>query len=93
MKSVSVLNNTVYPSKVVCIGRNYAAHIEELNNATPDEPVIFIKPNSAISNQVCISDHEVHYEGEICFLIKDKKVSPAASGFDGFYMALLERKS
>ncbi|MBF0590317.1 MAG: hypothetical protein HQL53_14445, partial [Magnetococcales bacterium] len=33
--------------KVVCVGRNYAAHIEELGNARPDEPVLFIKPGSA----------------------------------------------
>ncbi|MFN5252421.1 MAG: fumarylacetoacetate hydrolase family protein, partial [Bacteroidota bacterium] len=30
--------------KIVCIGRNYSEHIKELNNAVPDEPVIFIKP-------------------------------------------------
>ncbi|HEU0136444.1 MAG TPA: 2-hydroxyhepta-2,4-diene-1,7-dioate isomerase, partial [Flavobacterium sp.] len=30
--------------KIICIGRNYAKHIEELQNERPDEPVIFIKP-------------------------------------------------
>lgn len=34
--------------KIVCIGRNYAAHVRELNNAMPDEPVIFIKPDTAV---------------------------------------------
>lgn len=34
--------------KIICIGRNYANHIEELHNERPDEPVVFIKPDSAI---------------------------------------------
>jgi 2-keto-4-pentenoate hydratase/2-oxohepta-3-ene-1,7-dioic acid hydratase in catechol pathway len=34
--------------KIICIGRNYAKHIEELQNERPDEPVIFLKPDSAI---------------------------------------------
>ena len=34
--------------KIVCIGRNYADHIEELNNERPDEPVVFIKPDTTI---------------------------------------------
>ena len=34
--------------KIICIGRNYAKHIEELKNERPEEPVVFIKPDSAI---------------------------------------------
>jgi len=34
--------------KIICIGRNYIDHIEELKNEKPDEPVIFMKPDSAI---------------------------------------------
>ena len=34
--------------KIFGIGRNYAAHIEELNNERPDEPVIFTKPETAL---------------------------------------------
>ncbi|MCB2408734.1 fumarylacetoacetate hydrolase family protein [Hymenobacter lucidus] len=34
--------------KILCIGRNYAEHIAELNNETPDEPVIFTKPETAL---------------------------------------------
>jgi 2-keto-4-pentenoate hydratase/2-oxohepta-3-ene-1,7-dioic acid hydratase in catechol pathway len=37
----------VYPSKVVCIGRNYAEHIKEFDNEPDQDPVIFLKPNSA----------------------------------------------
>lgn len=34
--------------KIICIGRNYAAHIEELKNETPGNPVVFLKPETAI---------------------------------------------
>ncbi len=58
------------PSKVVCVGRNYAEHIKELNNAIPAEPVIFIKPNSAISSELVLPDSdEIHYEAELAFLL------------------------
>lgn len=36
------------PGKVVCVGRNYAAHARELNNAVPAEPLLFIKPATAL---------------------------------------------
>jgi 2-keto-4-pentenoate hydratase/2-oxohepta-3-ene-1,7-dioic acid hydratase in catechol pathway len=34
--------------KILCIGRNYVKHIEELHNERPDEPVVFMKPDSAV---------------------------------------------
>src|SRR4051794_32914655 len=34
--------------KIICVGRNYADHAKELNNAVPKEPVIFMKPKNAI---------------------------------------------
>lgn len=36
------------PGKILCIGRNYVRHIEELQNEVPDEPVVFLKPPSAL---------------------------------------------
>ena len=38
--------------KAVCVGRNYAAHAKELNNPIPTEPVLFIKPNTALVRSV-----------------------------------------
>jgi len=63
--------------KIICIGRNYAAHIEELENEKPDDPVIFIKPDSSVlpkSHPFIIPEftNDVHYEVEI--LVKIKKV-------------------
>ena len=63
--------------KLICIGRNYAAHIDELNNERPAEPVVFIKPDSAVlpkEQDFYIPEFtdDVHYEVEV--LVKIKKV-------------------
>lgn len=42
------LRAPVRPSKVVCVGRNYAAHAKELGNEVPKEPLLFFKPPSAV---------------------------------------------
>ena len=56
--------------KIICIGRNYADHAKELNNAVPEDPVVFMKPPSAL----LVGDkpfyypeftQDLHYEGEI----------------------------
>jgi 2-keto-4-pentenoate hydratase/2-oxohepta-3-ene-1,7-dioic acid hydratase in catechol pathway len=46
--SVADLRAPVRPSKIVCIGRNYAAHAKELGNEVPKEPLLFFKPPSAV---------------------------------------------
>ncbi len=46
--SVSELRAPVRPSKIVCVGRNYAAHAKELGNEVPKEPLLFFKPPSSI---------------------------------------------
>ena len=83
MNSIKINNQKVTPSKVVCIGRNYVDHILELNNETPTQPVIFMKPNSAISNEIHFNEiDEVHYEGEICFSIKNGQIDTVGFGLD-----------
>ncbi|PWI32586.1 2-keto-4-pentenoate hydratase [Vibrio albus] len=83
MNRVWLGNKKVTPGKVVCIGRNYVEHIEELNNAVPEQMVVFNKPNSAISGQLyCFHDEPLHYEGELCFLIRRKKLAAVAFGLD-----------
>ena len=42
------MTQVVQPSKIVCIGRNYADHAKELGNEAPPEPIIFLKPPSAV---------------------------------------------
>ncbi|MFW6309800.1 MAG: fumarylacetoacetate hydrolase family protein [Prolixibacteraceae bacterium] len=60
--------------KIICIGRNYVEHIQELNNDVPGEPVFFMKPDSALlrnNNSFYIPDwtNEVHYEIELVIKI------------------------
>ncbi|MDA7746585.1 fumarylacetoacetate hydrolase family protein [Psychromonas sp.] len=83
MQSVLLNGEYITPSKVVCIGRNYVEHIAELNNEIPTEPVIFVKPNSAISTE--LSSHPIdaiHYEAELSFIIKNNQFVAAGIGLD-----------
>jgi len=84
MNSINLEEREIFPSKVVCIGRNYKEHIEELNNETPDEMVFFIKPNSSISQTLVFpkNANSCHYEAEISFLIEENKISALAFGLD-----------
>lgn len=63
--------------KIICIGRNYAKHIEELENERPKEPVVFMKPDSAVllkNNPFIIPpfSDDIHYEVEI--LVKINRI-------------------
>lgn len=63
--------------KIICIGRNYSEHISELNNEKPVDPVIFLKPDTAIliKNQpffIPEFSQDVHYEVEL--LVRINKV-------------------
>ena len=63
--------------KIICIGRNYANHISELNNERPDEPVIFMKPDTAILPKktpftIPEFSNDIHHEVEV--LVKICKV-------------------
>lgn len=82
MKSVWLDGKKVHPSKIICIGRNYVEHIKELNNEVPTEPVIFMKPNSAISTKIFTSNDVIHYEGEMTFLILKDKLHGVGFGLD-----------
>jgi len=60
--------------KIICIGRNYSEHAKELGNETPQEPVFFLKPDTAISpkgHPFFIPDfsQNIHYEVELVLKI------------------------
>ena len=74
-------------SKVVGIGRNYAAHAAELGNEVPQTPLVFLKPNtSVIGPEDAIlkpaQTHDLHYEGELAVIIGRicRKVPPSRVG-------------
>jgi 2-keto-4-pentenoate hydratase/2-oxohepta-3-ene-1,7-dioic acid hydratase in catechol pathway len=63
------------PSKIVCVGRNYAEHASELGNEVPKEPLIFLKPPSAIiapeeAITLTPQSERVDYEGELAVVIR-----------------------
>ncbi|MFN3530566.1 MAG: fumarylacetoacetate hydrolase family protein [Bacteroidia bacterium] len=69
--------------KIICVGRNYADHARELNNEVPTEPVIFLKPDSAIlkdGKAFYLPDHlgSIHHELEIVLRIckNGKHIAP-----------------
>ncbi|EGV61656.1 fumarylacetoacetate hydrolase [Yamadazyma tenuis] len=87
--------------KILCIGRNYAAHISELNNAKPQQPFFFLKPSSAIlrpgEGALLIPRGTVaHYEVELAFTLNRdlKNLSPdfsaeeALESIDGYAVAI-----
>ena len=83
MHSVRFGEKLITPSKLLCIGRNYVAHINELNNTIPEQMVVFNKPNSCITSTLSSFHQErLHYEVEICFLIEEEQLSAVAIGFD-----------
>ncbi len=60
--------------KIICIGRNYAEHAKELNNAVPEDPIVFLKPPSAllINNKPLYYPEftqDIHYELEVVLKI------------------------
>jgi 2-keto-4-pentenoate hydratase/2-oxohepta-3-ene-1,7-dioic acid hydratase in catechol pathway len=73
----------VRPSKIVCIGRNYREHAAELGNEVPKEPLIFLKPTSALLSPGGIVrrpkiSERVDYEGELGIVIGKTCYQPAA---------------
>ena len=85
---------TISPSKIVCVGRNYAKHAAELGGQVPDEPLIFFKPPSSL-----IADGEtivmpsisqrVDFEGEIGVLIGKRARNVPATEAWSYVNALL----
>jgi 2-keto-4-pentenoate hydratase/2-oxohepta-3-ene-1,7-dioic acid hydratase in catechol pathway len=62
------------PSKIVCVGRNYAAHARELGNEVPERPLLFFKPPSALIGPgeaivLPAASERVEHEAEICVVV------------------------
>lgn len=86
----------ILASKVVCIGKNYAAHIAEMGGEAPSDPVIFMKPNTAIVGpnvpiQLPVDANPVHFEGELAAVIgrpcKDVPAARVAENILGYTIA------
>ncbi|WP_319446989.1 MULTISPECIES: fumarylacetoacetate hydrolase family protein [unclassified Mycobacterium] len=86
----------ILASKVVCMGKNYAAHAAEMGGEAPEDPVIFLKPNTSIIGPnvpiVLPADaNPVHHEGELAAVIgrpcKDVSAAKAAENILGYTIA------
>ncbi len=74
LADVKVLAPVLPRSKVVAIGKNYADHAAEMNSAVPDEPIIFLKPNTAVIGpeetiQWPRMADRIDFEGELAIVI------------------------
>jgi len=77
----------VEPSKIVAVGRNYPAHAEELGNAVPSEPLLFLKPPSSLLRhggaiELPRESERVEFEGELGLVIgrRCRRISPSEVG-------------
>jgi 2-keto-4-pentenoate hydratase/2-oxohepta-3-ene-1,7-dioic acid hydratase in catechol pathway len=64
----------VLPTKLICVGKNYADHASEMNEPLPDEPVIFMKPSTSVVGPEAKvvyppSSQEVHHEAELAVVV------------------------
>lgn len=93
LDSVKLLAPVIPRSKVVCVGKNYADHAKEMDSAVPEQPVIFIKPNTSVigpddaivwpsmSKKV---DHEAELAiviGKICKDVPKERVQDVIFGY------------
>ena len=73
------------PTKIVCVGRNYTAHADELGHEVPKAPLLFLKPPSAIIGPgeaiELPNDGEIHYEAELAVVIGRRCRDVAASAW------------
>ena len=83
MRSVTFQKTEIIPNKIVCVGKNYAAHIEEMSSVASDQMTVFMKPNACISDQlVAHRGEQIHFETEICLLIQGSAVAGVGVGLD-----------
>jgi 2-keto-4-pentenoate hydratase/2-oxohepta-3-ene-1,7-dioic acid hydratase in catechol pathway len=82
----------VEPGKIVCVGRNYAAHAAELGNEIPKEPLIFLKPPSSVigpGDPIVLTpqSQRVEHEGELA-LVVGRRCSQLADSDDALAFLL-----
>ncbi len=83
--------NVVAPSKIVCVGRNYADHAKELGNETPAEPLIFLKPPSALNSpegRIVLppQSQRVEFEGELAIIISREAKNVGAGAWRDYVL-------
>lgn len=88
MRSILLDGRPIVPGKIVCVGKNYPDHVQEMGGGgLPAEPAIFLKPNSAIAEAgeaIAIPEALglLHHEVELCFVVgrEGKAIGEGAAG-------------
>jgi acylpyruvate hydrolase len=98
MRTARLTSGREFPiGKILCLGRNYAEHIKELGNETPESPVIFLKPASSVIGEgeaIVIPPYSrnCHHEAELALLIgrkgKDIPLGRATEYIAGYGVAI-----
>lgn len=88
---------TLVPGKIICIGRNYALHAKEMGSAAPEQPILFLKPSSALvgsGGRIVLppQSNDVHHEVELVAVIgrggKNIAAANALDHVDGYAVGL-----
>lgn len=96
LDDVRLLAPVIPRSKVVCVGKNYAAHAAEMGGDVPAEPLLFLKPNTAVIGPgepifYPEQSQNVHFEGELAVVIgrivRDISPTDAAKAIFGYTVA------
>ena len=96
LEDVRLLAPVIPRSKVVCVGKNYVAHAAEMGGEVPEEPLVFLKPNTSVIGPgepifYPAQSEDVHFEGELAVVIgricKDVPVDDAAKVVFGYTVA------
>ncbi len=79
------------PTKIVCIGKNYFAHIQEFGGPVPEKPILFIKAPNTLNHpegKVQAPDfvERLDYEGELAFVIKKRAKNVTAERFTDYIL-------
>ncbi len=99
MKTIKIKNSNkeITIGKIVCVGRNYSEHVQELGNTIPEKPVVFLKPVSSViysgDEIVCPAfSNDMHHESELVLLIgeniKDADPETSENAITGYGIGL-----
>ena len=88
------LLSPILPSKVVCVGRNYAAHAAELGNEVPSQPLIFLKPSTAVIGDGDVirlpeDSRQVEHEAELAVVVGRPAKDVARDDAMGFVLGYM----
>ena len=98
-KTITIKNSgeKIPINKIVCVGRNYVEHINELGNEIPEKPVVFLKPNSSVifnGDEIVYPSYsqDMHHEVELLLLIgqtiKNANLQQAEDAIIGYGLGL-----